>query len=289
MFAYQSLASLIYQPQTFVYSRGVVGYVFQLTQDVVGLSVLFLFMPKYLGVAEVADVPLYRIEFVIPESLNSVQLKYQPEEVCEQKEKVNKYLDVVEYASYGVLALSVLPAKIVGLELFGVLQLAFLGLGSIDHLNPLEASLTKLSASNGYNFKIDQDEPHNSRLLQTTSRTSNRIQTIGYASNFLRNCNLMLFLVFAVMTVSFFLYLLTLFCKKFTCISSIVRRLAKEVLLTLLLFNCFNFAYSAGLHFAYADKSDSLYVGGTLAAAASLLAMFGMTMVLSCTEDTGFG
>ena len=64
-------------------------------------------------------------------------------------------LEGIEYSSYGVLLLSAMPGKIVGLELFGVIQLAFLSLGSMDHLNPLHASFTKLSGSNGLNLKID--------------------------------------------------------------------------------------------------------------------------------------
>jgi hypothetical protein len=51
--------------------------------------------------------------------------------------------------------ISALPCKIVGLELFGVLQLSFLTLGDIDHLNPLLASFTQLSSSNGLNLKVD--------------------------------------------------------------------------------------------------------------------------------------
>ena len=63
----------------------------------------------------------------------------------------------MEYLSYGILILSALPAKIVGLELFGVIQLTFLSLGSMDHLNPLHASFTKLKGSNGLTLKLDDN------------------------------------------------------------------------------------------------------------------------------------
>jgi len=188
-----------------------------------------------------------------------------------------------------VLILSALPAKIVGLELFGVLQLTFLSLGSIDHLNPLQASLTKLSSSNGLNLKIDDKEPTNTRRLQSSARTSSRVQTIGYASNFLRNCNLMFMLVGLVMVISFVLYLLTCCLKSYTCLYGLTRRLLKELLLTLILFNCFNFAYCAGLHFSYADPNDSLYVLGTVAAICAILIPLMMIGALQCTEEIGFG
>lgn len=62
---------------------------------------------------------------------------------------MSTYVSAVQYTSYGVMAISTLPAKIVGLELMGVLQLSYLSLGNIDHLNPLLSSLTQLSGSNG--------------------------------------------------------------------------------------------------------------------------------------------
>jgi hypothetical protein len=56
----------------------------------------------------------------------------------------------------------------------------------------------------------------------------------------------------------------------------------KEVLLTLILFNCFNFAYSAGLHFKYASTDDSLYTFGTLAAVLALVLPVIMALGLMC-------
>jgi hypothetical protein len=55
------------------------------------------------------------------------------------------------------------------------------------------------------------------------------------------------------------------------------------LLLTLILFNCFNFAFSAGLHFAYASHDDPLYLWGTLAAVGALAIPLMMVLVLQCT------
>jgi hypothetical protein len=63
----------------------------------------------------------------------------------------------------------------------------------------------------------------------------------------------------------------------------------KEVLLTVILFNCFNFAYSAGIHFNYAPTDDSLYTLGTIAAVLALVLPVLMALGLMCTEDEGFG
>lgn len=167
--------------------------------------------------------------------------------------------------------------------------MSFLSLGSMDQLNPLMSSFTKLGMTNGLKMQIDKDEPTNSRRLQTSSATPSRVQTIGYASNFLRNCNIMLMITAAIVVISFLFYFLTCCCKSCTCLYSFSRRIFKELLLTIVLFNCFNFAYCVGLHFAYADRNDYLYFWGTLAAVASLVIPLMMVIILQCTEEQGFG
>lgn len=120
--------------------------------------------------------------------------------------------------------------------------------------------------------------------------TPSRVQSIGYTSNFIRNCNLMLFVVMIVLLASFILYGVTYCCKNCApSLYAISKRLFKEVLLTLILFNCFNFSYSAGLHFAYADKDDNLYVLGTVAAVLTIIIPLVMMIVLQLTEEEGFG
>ena len=47
--------------------------------------------------------------------------------------------------------------------MFGVMQMSFLSIGSINQLNPVSSSLTKLSSTNGYRLKIDSQEPTNQR------------------------------------------------------------------------------------------------------------------------------
>lgn len=60
-------------------------------------------------------------------------------------------------------------------------------------------------------------------------------------------------------------------------------------MLTLVLFNCFNFAYSAGIHFRYASHDDELYLLGTISAAIALIFPIAMAVaLLACSED-GFG
>jgi len=51
-------------------------------------------------------------------------------------------------------------------------------------------------------------------------------------------------------------------------------------MLTLILFNCLNFSYSAGIHFFYASPDDSLYIIGTIAAVASIVLPILMSFLL---------
>lgn len=100
----------------------------------------------------------------------------------------------------------------------------------------------------------------------------------------------MLLIVVVVIAVAFALYALAFCCRN--CAPSLhkfTQRLFKEALLTLILFNCFNFAYSAGLHFSYAPKDDYLYNIGTVAAVLALVLPVVMAVMLMCLEDTGFG
>ena len=69
----------------------------------------------------------------------------------------------------------------------------------------------------------------------------------------------------------------------------IAERILKEVLLTLILFNSLNFAYSAGIHFNYAPSEDSLYVLGTLGAVLVIIVPILMGIGLLCSQEKGFG
>ena len=80
----------------------------------------------------------------------------------------------VEYASYGTLAISMLPCKIVGLELFGVLQMAHINVGNMDNVNTLLTPLMGMKGVHGYSMNMGEEKPK-SRLLQSSSYTPGRV------------------------------------------------------------------------------------------------------------------
>lgn len=86
---------------------------------------------------------------------------------------------------------------------------------------------------------------------------------MNLSSNFINNCNIMLILLFAELTIAFVLYLIG----KFTVnrkAKKIGLQLLKQGFITLVLFNAFNIAFSAGIHLKLANPNDPGYVGSTI-------------------------
>jgi hypothetical protein len=260
-------------------------YSYELTESVQDNHLSFVFDPSTLCVSDSYNFIVTTL-YVTVNPDNNYPAMYYPLGTCGKQKEVEQLVAAVEYTSYGVLMLSALPCKIVGLELFGVLQLSFLSLGSIDNVNLMLSPLKKMKGVNGFSLNLGKDS--SSRRLQVY--TPERINSIDYNANFIRNVNVMLFLVGGVVGVAFVLYLLT-FCFK-NCaptLHRVAKRLFKEVLLTLILFNILNFAYSAGIHFKYAPREDSLYGAGTAAAVLTLVLAVVMAIGLECAEEEGFG
>ena len=66
-------------------------------------------------------------------------------------------------------------------------------------------------------------------------------------------------------------------------------RLLKEGFLTLILFNCFNVAFSAGIHWKYAQPEDEFYVLSSFGLYFSLCIMLLVVFLLQLASPKGFG
>jgi hypothetical protein len=98
--------------------------------------------------------------------------------------------------SYFILFFSLISLKIVGLELFGVLQLAYFSLASHDKVNLYLEPLLKWKYLNGYNVET----------TQPSINVSSSINLIGYKDNFFFNINFMFALLFLDLIVGFIVY-----------------------------------------------------------------------------------
>jgi len=157
------------------------------------------------------------------------------------------------------------------LELFGVLQLAFIALGSIDQLNSYLTPLTNLKGVFGLTLPF---------MNSDNSSLPSRVNSIGFLPNFLDNFNVMFLVMAGEFLLALAFYLIakitqTLFPKLFT----FANRLLKEVLLTLIIFNAFNVAYSTAIHFKYSASTNFLTMA-TIAASATVILIFFMSLGL---------
>lgn len=81
------------------------------------------------------------------------------------------------------------------------------------------APMLGMKGVNGLNLNLDgKNSAASSRRLLATSTVNStsvpgRVYAIGYDANFLRNCNLMLFIVIAIIVFAFVLYFCT-YCWK---------------------------------------------------------------------------
>lgn len=106
---------------------------------------------------ETTTVPIILVS-VAMYSTNNVQLIHYDEKTCKTKATLQEVTKAVEYASYGALILSALPCKIVGLELFGVLQLAHINVGNMDYVNTLMTPLMGMKGVHGFTLGLGQEK-----------------------------------------------------------------------------------------------------------------------------------
>ena len=139
--------------------------------------------------------------------------------------------------------LSLLSVKIVGLELFGVLQLAYFNLADNEYVNLYLSPLLDWKYLNGYNINFGSG-----------SIVPANVQAIQYSSSFISNINIMFLILFLELLASFLMMILA---KKVPFLRKINRFFFQQIFITLFLFNSFNIAFSAGLHFKYARADNT--------------------------------
>lgn len=80
-------------------------------------------------------------------------VQYSQDE-CSAKKSLNTMALSVGISSYAIMIVSLASVKIVGLELFGVLQLAYFNLADNDYVNLYLSPLLDWRYLNGYNIDI---------------------------------------------------------------------------------------------------------------------------------------
>lgn len=166
--------SLVYIQDSLVVKDGKVSLSYTYTESIQGQKIIFKANPSNLlpGKIQLTQIlPTTTVVTVAPN--NNLAAFYCSEDVCNTKATLQSVVYASEGVSYAALLLSLLSCKIVGLELFGVLQLAFFTLSDYDSVNPLLASVLNRKEVNGFNQNID---------LSAALSLSERVISNGFSS-----------------------------------------------------------------------------------------------------------
>ena len=212
---------------------------------------------------------------------NNLPFMFYTEEELLRQEEVSQSAKNLEIATFVIFFLSLIPAKINGLELIGVLQLAYFSLAQQQNINALLEPFMTMKIVNGFNPSI---------LTENKSILPDQVSSLGVESLFLNNCNVMLGLIILELIVAAVLFGVAQLVSSFSAkLASVGKYLIKEGLLTLMMFNAFNIAFGVGIHFHYADKSADGYVLSSFAAILAAALIFVPCILLMATASKQFG
>lgn len=193
----------------------------------------------------------------------TVPALYYSKEECASEEQIKTMMQALQVISYVILITSILSCKIVGLELFGVLQLSYFTLSSHDFLNIYLRPLTSFRTFNGLNVGV---------VNENAERVPENYKDMNVASSFINNCNIMLLVLFGELLISIVTYVVGKLIHS-TTTQKVGLRLLKQGFVTLVLFNILNISFSAGVHWKYASPSDPSYTVSSILLYGTLTAM----------------
>jgi hypothetical protein len=107
-------------------------------------------------------------------------------------------------------------------------------------------------------------------------------------ASFINNFNIMLLLLIVEFLVGLVMYVVAIKTNR-EKLRQIALRLMKQGFITLVLFNIFNIAFSAGVHWKYASPSDPGYAGSSFVLYGTLLAMVAAVIAMELTGKDEYG
>ncbi len=218
---------------------------------------------------------------ILVQSNNNLPFMFYTEEELQQQEEASQSVKGLEIATFVIFFLSLIPAKITGLELIGVLQLAYFSLAQQQNVNALLEPFMSMKEINGFNPTI---------FNEADEILPDPVSSIGIKSLFLNNCNVMLALILLELAVAGVMFAVAHLVESVSNkVSTVAKHLIKEGLLTLMMFNAFNIAFGVGNHFHYAESSNDSYVLSSVAAIVSVVLLFIPCGFLMFSESKQFG
>ncbi len=180
------------------------------------------------------------------------------------------------------MLIGIISGKIVGLELFGVLQISYLNLMNHDKLNMNLYPLIDFKFFNGLNFKLIEEE---------NDQIPSNILNMKMESEFLNNFNVMFFVSILALITLYVINRVAHFTKN-KSLKKITINMLKQSAVTLALFNSLNIGFSAGLHLKYSKNSSSLAVFHYFSSFVLVLVLFSLIclmIILEILESRSFG
>jgi hypothetical protein len=197
--------SILYSQFSPTYSNGVISLTYAYNQDLQALNVTFsinpinMLSPTYLRYTPASTLTVT----VIPS--NNIPAVYLNTKSCTGVESTAKLLQAEAGIAYFGLLMSVFSCKIVGLEMFGVLQLSYFSLANYDYVPPALMGALQRKEVNGLNVGSSAND----------ANIPSRVNANGFtASDFLSNINVMLFITAAIALVGGVMYMVTYLINK---------------------------------------------------------------------------
>lgn len=177
---------------------------------------------------------------IMAQASNNLPFMFYTEEDLAKQDEVADSVNALEIITYVIFFLSMIPCKIIGLELIGVMQLAYFSLAQQENINVLLEPFMKMNEINGFNAD----------WLKEEDTLPDQVSALGIKALFLNNCNVMLLVIVVEVLTAGVLYGVSHVMQSVSQkLSSVSKYLIKEGLLTLMMFNAFNIAFGVGVHF----------------------------------------
>ena len=181
-------------------------------------------------------------------------------------------------------------SKVVGLELFGVMQLAYFDLMTQDSLNFYSSTLAEFNSFNGFKMPQSVSSSSSSPSVSTSpsASTANTLNQMQMDTFFYGNFNIMFFILLGFFIVPLILFFIAKRAR-LRFLKKIAIYLFFELLLSIVLFTTYDIAFSAGIHWKYADSSSTQYIYSSLVLYSSLLLLIMVLILLVCANPKSLG
>lgn len=199
-------SSVLYTTLSSTYSNGVISHTFLFNQNIQNSYVNFNLNPQHLQSPTYLNYTASSTLKVLVVPANNIPAVYLPDASCKNIAATNNFAIAEASISYLGLLLSVFSCKIIGLEMFGVLQLSYFALSNYDYVPSTLLGLLQRKEVNGLNIATS---------ASPTPFIPSRVSSNGYtSSDFLANFNLMLLITSLIVIVGGVIYMVTYLMNK---------------------------------------------------------------------------